>query len=154
MSSGTADHLGNRPPSSPTPSKKDSNVCSRSPCLGSSYSTLSISSPDISSTHPNDIEVSFHSNTHPSSLLSHPITLTSPASPLPRKSTKNKCKLENCNNRVVKIVGDCRYCEGNFCSNHRLPESHYCPNLSTCKQLTFDKFSNKLMSEKCVANKL
>ena len=67
---------------------------------------------------------------------------------------KTRCFLEGCSDRIAKIIGDCRYCSSKFCGKHRLPETHLCPNMQTCKQQSFEKNSNKLMNEKCVANKV
>lgn len=69
-------------------------------------------------------------------------------------SKKNKCFLTDCHERVVKIVGTCRYCTNNFCGKHRLPESHTCENIQYCRQQSFEKNSSKLMGEKCVADKI
>lgn len=41
-----------------------------------------------------------------------------------------------------------------FCSSHRLPESHLCINLTSCKQKAQQQLNSKLISEKCVAQKI
>ncbi|ORX97774.1 hypothetical protein K493DRAFT_313932 [Basidiobolus meristosporus CBS 931.73] len=65
-----------------------------------------------------------------------------------------KCSVPNCHDRAVRIIGECRYCEHKFCGKHRLPEAHVCPNLTTCKQNSFERYADRLLSEKCVASKV
>ena len=69
-------------------------------------------------------------------------------------AVKNKCFVPTCTDRPAKIIGDCKYCKQHFCSKHRLPESHQCDNLTSCRQASFEKNSSKLMGEKCVADKV
>lgn len=69
-------------------------------------------------------------------------------------AVKNKCFVPTCADRPAKIIGDCKYCKQHFCSKHRLPESHQCDNLVSCRQASFEKNSSKLMGEKCVADKV
>lgn len=69
-------------------------------------------------------------------------------------AVKNKCFVPTCTDRPSKIIGDCKYCKHNFCSKHRLPESHQCDNLVSCRQASYEKNSSKLMAEKCVADKV
>lgn len=71
----------------------------------------------------------------------------------PQKKS-NKCFIDQCLDRVAKIVGDCRYCSHAYCGKHRLPESHACEKLSNCRQESYEKNSNKLLNGKCVADKL
>lgn len=66
----------------------------------------------------------------------------------------NKCHIEQCLDRVAKIVGDCRYCSHSHCTKHRLPESHACEKLSNCRQESYERNSDKLLNGKCVADKL
>ncbi|KAI8903623.1 hypothetical protein EDD86DRAFT_214874 [Gorgonomyces haynaldii] len=65
-----------------------------------------------------------------------------------------KCSNAGCNDRAVKIVGDCRYCSSKFCAKHRLPEAHACPNLESCRQSSKDTLTNKLLQEKTVVTKV
>jgi len=65
-----------------------------------------------------------------------------------------KCPIPDCRGRTVLVVGDCRFCKASFCGKHRLPEDHCCKEMETCKQASFDKNKDKLMSEKCVARKV
>ncbi|KAG1195665.1 hypothetical protein G6F35_013146 [Rhizopus arrhizus] len=72
------------------------------------------------------------------------------------KQTKKKtrCAFQSCSEKPVKIIGNCRYCQSNFCVRHRLPEDHLCENLTNCKQAAYEKNSMKLLSERCVASKV
>jgi predicted nucleic acid binding AN1-type Zn finger protein len=81
-------------------------------------------------------------------------TSSTPNTPIVHHKKSNRCHLEGCNSRVVKIVGHCRYCQFSFCSTHRLPETHNCANLDFCKQTSFEKNSTKLLREKCVKLKV
>ncbi|KAI9205660.1 uncharacterized protein BJ171DRAFT_408729, partial [Polychytrium aggregatum] len=73
--------------------------------------------------------------------------------PAPKKNS-SKCSALGCTDRAVKIVGDCRYCASKFCSRHRLPEAHACPNIQSCRQDATARLSDRLMGEKCVASKV
>ena len=66
----------------------------------------------------------------------------------------NKCFIDQCLDRVAKIVGNCRYCSHAYCGKHRLPESHACEQLSNCRQESYVKNQDKLLNGKCVADKL
>ncbi|KAF1807443.1 ubiquitin-related domain-containing protein [Mucor lusitanicus] len=79
-------------------------------------------------------------------------TTTSDEKPAPRK--KSRCAYSSCSDKVVKIIGDCRYCQHKFCSRHRLPEDHVCENLMSCRQAAHERNSIKLLSERCVASKV
>ncbi|KAI8992685.1 polyubiquitin [Pilobolus umbonatus] len=70
----------------------------------------------------------------------------------PRK--KNRCAFLHCNDKPVKIIGDCRYCQQKYCARHRLPEAHSCENLTSCRQAAHERNSIKLLSERCVASKV
>jgi predicted nucleic acid binding AN1-type Zn finger protein len=59
-----------------------------------------------------------------------------------------------CQERANRLTGMCRWCQHQFCGRHRLPEDHQCPNLHGCRQQSHDKNSNKLLSGKCVADKV
>ncbi|KAI9493865.1 polyubiquitin [Zychaea mexicana] len=70
------------------------------------------------------------------------------------KPRKRRCAVEHCSNKVVKVVGLCRYCQSQYCSRHRLPEDHACVNLVSCRQAAHERNSVKLLSERCVASKV
>lgn len=42
---------------------------------------------------------------------------------------KLRCSFEECKAAAQRFVGDCAFCQGHFCSNHRLLEDHKCQNL-------------------------
>lgn len=71
-----------------------------------------------------------------------------------RGGLKGKCGVEECKHRPALVVGDCKYCTGHFCSEHRLPETHSCTGLAQCKEVHFNKNKDKLLREKCVASKV
>jgi len=69
-------------------------------------------------------------------------------------SPPNKCCFEVCPKKIAVIVGDCKFCQKSFCTQHRLPEAHACPNIQACRQQSFDKNKEKLLREKCVGVKV
>jgi hypothetical protein len=42
---------------------------------------------------------------------------------------KIKCSFKDCKVAAQRISGDCAFCNGHFCNNHRLLEDHKCSNL-------------------------
>jgi ubiquitin C len=66
----------------------------------------------------------------------------------------SKCATKDCNQRPALVVGDCKFCNQKYCGTHRLPESHYCSNLQSCRDQHFAKNKAKLESEKCVSAKV
>ncbi|ODV88251.1 hypothetical protein CANARDRAFT_26405 [[Candida] arabinofermentans NRRL YB-2248] len=73
-----------------------------------------------------------------------------------RKSSKksNKCTFKSCNSTPLRMVGDCSFCNGKFCSKHRLLESHNCDGLQNCKDKSYERNALKLQSEQTVASKV
>lgn len=71
-----------------------------------------------------------------------------------KKKNKKRCSFHSCSDKVVKIIGDCGYCQYKYCSRHRLPEAHACINLMGCKQVAHERNSMKLLAERCVASKI
>lgn len=67
---------------------------------------------------------------------------------------KTKCCFGECPKRAAMLIGDCRFCENKFCSQHRLPEDHICSGMGDCRQASFDKNRDKLLNEKCVSSKV
>ena len=65
-----------------------------------------------------------------------------------------KCFFPECNKRTAALIGDCRFCKHSFCGTHRLPETHVCPEMASCRQQSFNKNKDKLLSEKCTASKM
>jgi hypothetical protein len=52
----------------------------------------------------------------------------------PAKRTRKRCSFKACISAPLRGVGDCGFCEGHFCSRHRLLEQHDCIGLQNCKQ--------------------
>eukprot|EP00301_Raphidiophrys_heterophryoidea_P005659 c12353_g1_i1.p1 GENE.c12353_g1_i1~~c12353_g1_i1.p1 ORF type:complete len:158 (-),score=42.69 c12353_g1_i1:196-633(-) len=65
-----------------------------------------------------------------------------------------KCEHPGCSDRALNIVGDCRFCTMSFCGKHRIPETHSCINIASCRQQSHDKLASKLNAEKCAGQKL
>lgn len=71
-----------------------------------------------------------------------------------KKSKVPKCNFEDCNNPLSIIIGQCKWCNICYCSQHRLPESHLCKNLRDCKDAAYDLNENKLFNQKTVCRKV
>ena len=67
---------------------------------------------------------------------------------------KTVCACEGCNGRVAMIIGHCNYCASDFCGTHRLPETHACSAMQSCKSAAFDRNAERLEAGKCVATKV
>ena len=52
-----------------------------------------------------------------------------------------RCFYEKCYQKVVLVVGTCRYCENSYCLKHRLPEEHKCKNINECKEKAKEKLT-------------
>jgi len=65
-----------------------------------------------------------------------------------------KCALAECKKRGAIVVGDCKFCTKNYCPSHRLPETHNCDQIASCKTQHFESNKEKLLKEKCVARKV
>jgi len=59
-----------------------------------------------------------------------------------------------CSDRALNIVGTCRFCTHSFCGKHRLPETHVCANMESCRQQSMDRLVTKLEGEKCAGLKV
>ncbi|KAG0684165.1 hypothetical protein C6P40_001232 [Pichia californica] len=70
------------------------------------------------------------------------------------KSKSKKCHFNNCTSTPLRIVGDCQFCQGKFCSKHRLLENHNCKGLKICKDKCYERNALKLQSEQTVASKV
>ena len=64
------------------------------------------------------------------------------------------CKVNECTKKNVPIIGDCKFCQGQFCLNHRLVETHKCPCMESCRQQAMNKNANVLLKNKCVSTKI
>jgi len=65
-----------------------------------------------------------------------------------------KCQFPECSDRALNIVGTCRFCTQCYCGKHRLPETHVCSNLDSCRQQSHDRLATKLEYEKCSGQKV
>merc|ERR1712196_604447 len=76
----------------------------------------------------------------------------------PEKKNKKKgvtiCLLDGCKGRVVAMIGTCKWCQQNFCQEHRLPEAHACPGIESCKQASFDINASKNGAYACNQTKM
>ncbi|KAI4143229.1 MAG: hypothetical protein L6R39_004654 [Caloplaca ligustica] len=95
--------------------------------------------------------------------------LTSPSSPLaslPPNATidvtlpirggapkKIRCTFKDCKDQAQRIVGDCSFCQGQFCGKHRMLEDHKCSGLEDCKKESHERNADKLNSERTMVVK-
>lgn len=42
---------------------------------------------------------------------------------------KIRCNVKDCKEAAQRIIGDCSFCKGFYCGNHRLLEDHKCSGL-------------------------
>lgn len=72
------------------------------------------------------------------------------------KTTKKKkrCSFKGCSSAPLRMVGDCSFCDGKFCSTHRLLEQHNCSGLQSCKDQLHEQNASKLHREQTQANKV
>ncbi|GME91505.1 hypothetical protein B5S31_g2521 [[Candida] boidinii] len=135
----------------------------------SSVSTTESNSGDIATATPNSIDdgsaVVFEDlDLNSINSNSTPLSPSTPSSPsqttitpkIRRKSGKksNKCSLKGCCSAPLRMVGDCQYCKGKFCSRHRLLENHFCSGLESCKEQLHKRNAIKLQSEQTIASKV
>lgn len=71
-----------------------------------------------------------------------------------KKKRKNICHMIDCKDHIAKFIGDCDFCKGQFCSKHRLMESHDCQGLSDCKDLMHKRNADKLNKEQTIIPKV
>lgn len=64
-----------------------------------------------------------------------------------KKKKKNLCFHGKCTNLASNFIGDCKFCNGHFCSKHRLMENHDCKGLNNCKKQMHDRNAEKLNKE-------
>ncbi|CCF57606.1 hypothetical protein KAFR_0C06140 [Kazachstania africana CBS 2517] len=72
----------------------------------------------------------------------------------PKKKRKNLCFFKDCDNLSLKLIGDCKFCNGSFCSKHRIMENHDCNRLNDCKEIMHKKNADKLNKEQTLIPKL
>lgn len=71
-----------------------------------------------------------------------------------KKKKKDRCHFQKCSNTILKLIGDCQFCNGNFCSRHRIMENHSCGGLTSCKEQSHQKNADKLASEQIIVPKI
>ncbi|TBU07589.1 putative AN1-like zinc finger domain-containing protein [Hamiltosporidium magnivora] len=67
---------------------------------------------------------------------------------------KLHCFFKQCYNKAGKINSDCNYCSKNYCAKHRIPESHACIEIESCKKAANSRNEAKLLKEKLTRNKI
>jgi predicted nucleic acid binding AN1-type Zn finger protein len=67
---------------------------------------------------------------------------------------KTICTVEECTSRVVRIIGECKYCSSQYCGKHRLPEDHLCKNMNDVKKRAFEINEVKVLDGQCVGKKI
>ena len=75
-------------------------------------------------------------------------------SEIEKNKKKIRCSFEKCKKKPAIIVGHCKTCNMNYCSKHRLPESHLCNNIKKLQQDKWSENKNKLMKAKCITQKI
>ncbi|KJF60453.1 uncharacterized protein CIMG_12978 [Coccidioides immitis RS] len=63
-------------------------------------------------------------------------------------SRKPRCTFKDCKDFAQRIVGDCSFCKGHFCSKHRMLESHSCSGLEDCKKESHARNAERLNAER------
>jgi predicted nucleic acid binding AN1-type Zn finger protein len=66
-----------------------------------------------------------------------------------------RCNFPDCNLKILKLIGECKYCKNSFCSNHRLPETHLCLKLQDIilkekNALSKQLENNRVKVSKCI----
>ncbi|KAF7597566.1 hypothetical protein BBP40_000044 [Aspergillus hancockii] len=61
---------------------------------------------------------------------------------------KPRCNFKECRELAQRIVGDCSFCSGHYCSKHRMLEAHACTGLEDCKKESHARNADKLNSER------
>lgn len=61
---------------------------------------------------------------------------------------RTRCTFKDCALAAQRIVGDCGFCKGRFCSKHRLLEDHKCDGLEDCKKQSHERNAAQLQSER------
>ena len=66
---------------------------------------------------------------------------------------KIRCAFKDCKDQAQRIVGDCSFCQGQFCGKHRMLEDHKCSGLEDCKKESHERNAVKLNSERTMVVK-
>ena len=64
------------------------------------------------------------------------------------------CKYLDCKHKISKIIGHCKSCDTNFCSQHRLPESHNRIKLIELRLNEKAELAKKLYSNSVMKSKI
>jgi hypothetical protein len=68
---------------------------------------------------------------------------------------KNKCTNTGCKRKRSPIVGDCGFCKGHYCDQHRLLEDHKCSGLEDVSAVDLQSplagFSDSCVDHACAA---
>ncbi|CAN6628589.1 AN1-type zinc finger protein Tmc1p [Trichomonascus vanleenenianus] len=100
-----------------------------------------------------DTVVDYHIDNHSTLYFTTHDNTTQVTSKAPRKGRK-RCSYKKCISAPLRGVGDCGFCDGRFCSKHRLMEQHDCIGLHNCKQQMHERNAVKLQEQQTVANKV
>ena len=65
-----------------------------------------------------------------------------------QKRKKNQCYFDTCISTISEFIGDCEFCDGHFCSRHRLLETHRCEGLHSFREELRKRNAEKLALEK------
>jgi len=71
-----------------------------------------------------------------------------------KKKSSKICPMENCNNKIHELLGNCKWCSNCYCTEHRIPEAHFCVKIQDCRQNSFNKNALDVGAMKCIAPKL
>ncbi|AGO11974.1 AaceriAGR296Wp [[Ashbya] aceris (nom. inval.)] len=71
-----------------------------------------------------------------------------------RRRKRERCQFGKCVSSALKFIGECQFCDGQFCSRHRLMENHTCRGLRTCKEHMRRRNADKLAQEQTVVAKI
>ncbi|SCU85533.1 LAME_0D01728g1_1 [Lachancea meyersii CBS 8951] len=71
-----------------------------------------------------------------------------------KKKKKDRCYYEKCGSTALKFIGDCQFCQGHFCSRHRIMENHSCQGLKSCKEQMHQRNADKLAAEQTIVSKI
>ncbi|CCD25379.1 Tmc1p NDAI_0F00600 [Naumovozyma dairenensis CBS 421] len=70
------------------------------------------------------------------------------------KKGKSICYYGDCISPIAKFIGECKFCDRQFCSRHRLLETHSCEGLVSCKEEMHKKNADKLSAERTKNQKI
>ncbi|CCH63091.1 hypothetical protein TBLA_0J00930 [Henningerozyma blattae CBS 6284] len=70
------------------------------------------------------------------------------------KRRKNQCYYGDCSSTISKFIGNCKFCNKNYCSKHRLMEIHDCRGLKSCRDQMHKRNAEKLASEQTKSPKI